>query len=76
MSFADNAAAAIRRPGFGTRGLPQGEGASDEVLAVLEAANDLGDGQAVAACRRIIEANKTGAPIAPADMQLVLTYFR
>ena len=76
MSFGDNAAVAIRRSGFGTRGLTQGDGASDEVLAVLEAANDLGDGQAVAACRRIIEANKTGAPVAPADMQLVLTYFR
>lgn len=76
MSFGYNPAVTARRSGFGTRGQQQVEGASDEVLAILEAASDLGDRETVAACRRIIEANKTGAPISQADMQLMLTYFR
>jgi hypothetical protein len=76
MSFGNNANVSVRRGSFGTRNQPQGDGASDDVLAILEAANDLGDRETVAACRRIIEANKTGAQVAAADMQRMLTYFR
>ncbi len=77
MAFGNNAAIAVRRPSFGTRGQqPQADGGSDDVLAILEAANDLGDRETVAACRRIIEAKKTGAQVSAADMQLMLTYFR
>ncbi len=84
MSFANNAAIAVRRPSFGKRGQPQAEsargqqadGPPDDVLAILEAASDLGDRETVAACRRIIEANKIGAPAALADMQLMQAYFR
>ena len=43
---------------------------------VLEAANDLGDHVAVEACRRVIDANLTGAAIAGSDLSLVLDYFR
>jgi hypothetical protein len=54
----------------------QTEGAQDDVLAILEAASDLGDRETAAACRRIIEANKIGAVASPADTQLMLAYFR
>ncbi len=87
MAFGNNTAIAVRRPSFGTRGQqpqaggtggqqPQADGGSDDVLAILEAANDLDDRETVAACRRIIEAKKTGAQVSAADMQLMLTYFR
>jgi hypothetical protein len=92
MSFGNNAATAVRRPSFGKRGQqPQAEvargrqqpqqqqptdGAQDDVLAILEAASDLGDRETAAACRRIIEANKIGAVVSPADTQLMLAYFR
>jgi hypothetical protein len=54
----------------------QTDGAQDDVLAILEAASDLGDRETAAACRRIIEANKIGAVVSPADTQLMLAYFR
>jgi hypothetical protein len=88
MSFGNNAAIAVRRPSFGKRGQqpaesapgkpqqPPTDGAQDDVLAILEAASDLGDRETVAACRRIIEANKIGATVSPADTQLMLAYFR
>ena len=96
MSFANNAAIAVRRPSFGKRGQqqqaevtrgqqqaevargqqPPTDGAQDDVLAILEAASDLGDRETAAACRRIIEANKIGAAVSPADTQLMLAYFR
>jgi hypothetical protein len=76
MSFANNAAIASTRSGFGTRELSRVEGASEDVLAILEAASDLGDDETIEACHRIIEANKIGAPISQADMRLMLTYFR
>ena len=86
MSFANNASMAVRRPSFGKRGQPQSEGAprqqqpadgaADDVLAILEAARDLGDRETVAACRRILDANKIGAPASPSDMQLMQAYFR
>ena len=43
---------------------------------VLEAANDLGDQLAVAACRRVIDASLTGAEASPDDLHVVLDYFR
>jgi len=76
MSFADNTGLAGARSGFGSRESSKVDGASEEVLAILEAASDLGDDETIEACRRIIEANKIGAPISQADMQLMLTYFR
>jgi hypothetical protein len=95
MSFANNAAIAVRRPTFGKRGQQQtgsapgqqqsadgvraqqqADGPQDDVLAILEAASDLGDRETVAACRRIIEANKIGVQPSAADMQLMVTYFR
>ena len=74
MSFADHSATTAERHGFSSR--DRSEGASDEVMMILEAASDLDDHDTVAACRRIIEANKVGAPVSHADMQVVLTYFR
>lgn len=69
-------AARGQQPAEGARGPQQAEGPQDDVLAILEAASDLGDRETVAACRRIIEANKIGATASPADMQLMLAYFR
>jgi hypothetical protein len=50
--------------------------AVDAAWLVLEAANDLGDEAAVAACRRVIDASLSGAAAAPSDLHLVLGYFR
>ena len=50
--------------------------AVDAAWLVLEAALDLRDEVAVAACRRVIDANLTGAVPAPGDLHLVLDYFR
>ena len=50
--------------------------AVDTAWLVLEAANDLGDQLAVAACRRVIDASLTGTAVAPDDLHLVLDYFR
>lgn len=50
--------------------------AVDAAWLVLEAANDLGDQDAVAACRRVIDAGLSGATAAAADMHLVVDYFR
>jgi len=74
MSFVDHSATAAQRPSFGSR--DRTEGASDEVMVILEAASDLDDHDTVAVCHRIIEANRIGAPVSPADMQVLLTYFR
>jgi len=49
--------------------------AADTAWLVLEAANDLGDTAAVAACRRVIDAGLNGAPAAPSDLHLVMDYF-
>lgn len=43
---------------------------------VLEAANDLGDTATVEVCRRIIDADLSGRPASPADLQVVVHYFR
>jgi hypothetical protein len=76
MSFVDHSTVAAPQSGFGSRDFGRADGASDEVMMILEAANDLGDHDTVAVCHRIIEAGRIGAPVSPADMQVVLTYFR
>jgi hypothetical protein len=43
---------------------------------VLEAANDLGDTATVEVCRRIIDADLSGKPASPSDLQVVIHYFR
>lgn len=48
----------------------------DAAWLVLEAANDLGDHAAIAACRRVIDAELNGTVAASADTDLVLGYFR
>jgi hypothetical protein len=49
---------------------------ADMAWLVLEAANDLGDEAAVAACRRVIDANLNGRPALQSDADLVADYFR
>jgi len=48
----------------------------DAAWLVLEAANDLGDHAAIAACRRVIDAELNGTVAGNADVDLVLGYFR
>ncbi|MDA9427289.1 hypothetical protein [Bradyrhizobium sp. CCBAU 53380] len=62
-------------------GADLGGGAPDKVSVdaawlVLEAANDLGDHAAVAACRRVIDAELNGTAAGSSDLDLVLGYFR
>jgi cobalamin biosynthesis protein CobT len=49
---------------------------SDTAWAALEAANDLGDDATIEACRRVIDANLSGAAASPSDLHIVLDYFR
>jgi hypothetical protein len=49
---------------------------ADMAWLVLEAANDLGDEATVEACRRVIDADLKGSSPAPADLQVVVHYFR
>ncbi|MGY4451548.1 hypothetical protein ACVWZR_006208 [Bradyrhizobium sp. i1.3.1] len=42
----------------------------------LKPANDLGDHAAIAACRRVIDAELNGTVAGSADIDLVLGYFR
>lgn len=48
----------------------------DAAWLVLEAANDLGDQAAIAACRRVIDAELNGTVASNSDVDLVLGYFR
>lgn len=48
----------------------------DMAWLVLDAANDLDDELAVAACRRVIDASLNGVPASPADLHIVQDYFR
>lgn len=48
----------------------------DAAWIVLEAANDLGDHATVEICRRVIDANLTGAPASPTDLHVIVEYFR
>jgi hypothetical protein len=52
------------------------QSAVDTAWLVLEAANDLGDEVAVAACRRVIDASLTGAAPRQDDLHVVVDYFR
>jgi hypothetical protein len=49
---------------------------SDAAWVALEAANDLGDSATIDACRRVIDANLSGALASPSDLHIVLDYFR
>jgi hypothetical protein len=49
---------------------------ADAAWLVLEAASDLGDEMAVAACRRVIDASLNGGVADQADLHLVQSYFR
>jgi hypothetical protein len=56
-------------------GMPE-PATADAAWLVLEAASDLGDAAAVAACRRVIDASLNGKAANPADLHLVQNYFR
>ena len=49
---------------------------ADAAWLVLDAATDLGDEAAVAACRRVIDASLNGRAADQADLRLVQNYFR
>ena len=49
---------------------------ADAAWLVIEAASDLGDELAVAACRRVIDASLNGRTADPVDLHLVQNYFR
>ncbi len=58
-------------------GEPKPEASSvDMAWLVLEAANDLGDHDAVEACRRVIDANLNGRLAPQSDVHLIVDYFR
>jgi hypothetical protein len=58
-------------------GEPKPDASSVEMAwLVLEAANDLGDHDAVEACRRVIDANLKGGLAPPSDVHLIVHYFR
>ncbi len=58
-----------------TEGPAAGASSADTAWLVLEAANDLGDAVAVAACRRVIDASLSGKSAAQPDLNLVQQYF-
>jgi hypothetical protein len=66
---------ARQRPAM-TSDEPKSDKPTDAAWMVLEAANDLGDHATVEACRRVIDANLNGRAAAPADLHLVVEYFR
>ena len=55
---------------------PSPDASSDMAWLVLEAANDLGDHDAVEACRRVIDANLNGRLAPQSDVHLIVDYFR
>lgn len=57
-------------------GLAPEKASVDAAWLVLEAANDLGDHAAIAACRRVIDAELNGTVASNSDVDLVLEYFR
>jgi len=66
----------LRKPLAADTEGPAGSAASVEAAwLVLEAANDLGDEAAVAACRRVIDASLNGRSAAQSDLNLVQYYF-
>jgi len=48
----------------------------DTAWLVLEAANDLGDELAIAACRRVIDAEMNGRSALMSDLHIIRDYFR
>ena len=48
----------------------------DAAWIVLEAANDFGDHATVESCRRVIDASLNGTSASPADIHVVVEYFR
>lgn len=68
--------ASRQRPGVAS-GEPKPDASSvDMAWLVLEAANDLGDHDAVEACRRVIDANLNGRLAPQSDVHLIVDYFR
>lgn len=66
----------LRKPPTADKDGPAGSASSvDAAWLALEAANDLGDDAAVAACRRVIDASLNGRSAAPSDLNLVQYYF-
>lgn len=59
-----------------TNGATPDKASVDAAWLVLEAANDLGDQVAIAACRRVIDAELNGTAAGRADIDLVMDYFR
>jgi hypothetical protein len=59
----------------GGDGPAAGASSVDAAWLVLEAAYDLRDEAAVAACRRVIDASLNGTPAARSDLHLVQHYF-
>lgn len=47
----------------------------DTAWTILEAANDLGDGATVEACRRVIDTALRGGTSAPSDINAILGFF-
>ena len=73
----DTSRTLLRKPLTANRAGPAAGASSVEAAwLVLEAANDLRDDAAVAACRRVIDASLNGRASNPADLHLVQNYFR
>jgi len=47
----------------------------DTAWTILEAANDLGDGATVEACRRVIDTTLRGETPAQSDMNVIFDFF-
>ena len=75
MDDADRPAALSLRPGSTLDEERHGR-SSEEARLVLEAAIDLGDEATIEACRRVIDADRSGAPVPQSDLRLILGYFR
>jgi hypothetical protein len=72
----DTSRTLLRKPLTADRDGPAAGASSVEAAwLVLEAANDLRDDAAVAACRRVIDARLNGTPAARSDLNLVQHYF-
>jgi len=75
MYVTDKFATVNRRSGLASEEEKLGK-SSEEARFVLEAATDLGDNETVEACRRVIDADRRGAPVPQSDLRLILDYFR
>ena len=66
----------LRKPlAADTDGPAAGASSVEAAWLVLEAANDLRDAAAVAACRRVIDASLNGKSAVQSDLNLVQSYF-